>query len=58
MSETRLLILDSGYFCAAVEVGLNDVVIRAAPIIKYMKEWPAKRVEEYATKKGWKIDAG
>jgi hypothetical protein len=32
----------------------EEHVILAAPILKYMLGWTAKRVLKYAAKKGWK----
>lgn len=40
-------------------VGVNGdhyIVIRAAPIIRYMVGWTLERVEDYCKKKGWKIE--
>jgi hypothetical protein len=35
----------------------DDVVVEAAPIIKYMKhgKWTRSRVREFCRKKGWEI---
>lgn len=49
-----LIQIDSGYFCAAVQVK-DGKVTSAAPIIKYMLGWLESRVLEYSDKKGWKI---
>jgi hypothetical protein len=39
-------------FCAGL-VLRNDVVIEAAPIIRYMKGWSRSRVRAYCQEKGW-----
>ena len=31
----------------------DDVVVRAAPIIKYMRGWNSARIKSYTRKKGW-----
>lgn len=33
----------------------NDVVIKAAPIIKYMKGWSTSKVIWYCNKKHWSV---
>lgn len=43
------------HFVAAVIVD-NDVVVRVAPIVKYMLGWSADEVREYARLKGWKTE--
>ena len=30
---------------------------RAAPIVRYMRDWPLAKIEDYARKKGWTVDA-
>jgi hypothetical protein len=44
------------HFCAGVVLH-NDVVVRAAPILKYMRGWKRDRVVRYAQLKGWMIEA-
>ncbi len=45
--------IDSGYFIAGVIFNNQGVVVRAAPIVKYMKGWSKDSVIAYATRKGW-----
>jgi len=33
----------------------NDVVVRAAPIVKYMVGWPRHQVRDYCQRKGWRV---
>lgn len=33
----------------------DDVVIEAAPIVRYMKKWTRARVREYCSQRGWEI---
>jgi hypothetical protein len=49
-----LIIIDAPHFYAAVVLRC-DVVIRAAPILKYMMGWSSERVKQYARRKGWDI---
>jgi hypothetical protein len=41
-------------FCAGI-VLFDDVVVEAAPIVKYMKKWSRDQVREYCKKRGWEI---
>jgi hypothetical protein len=50
-----LIQIDSGYFCAGVVVEPRGIVIKAAPILKYMVGWNSKRVHEYCRVKNWSI---
>lgn len=52
MMEPTLLQITAPYFVAGAIVQAG-VVVRAAPIIKYMRGWPIVKVEAYAGKKGW-----
>lgn len=52
-SSTMLIRIVSPYFVAGVVLG-SKRVIRAAPILKYMKGWTKDQVLSYAKKKGWK----
>lgn len=47
--------IDSGYFCAGVVVDDLGRVIRAAPIVKYMRGWTLKQVEDYCREKRWTL---
>lgn len=42
------------FYCGIVLI--DDRVIRAAPIVKYMIGWSRNRVREYCTKKCWIIE--
>jgi hypothetical protein len=33
----------------------DDVVVEAAPIVRYMRKWPRERVRAYCTQKGWAV---
>ena len=49
-----MLIIDAPHmYCAAIIDPKQDVIIRAAPIIKYMHGWTVERVEAYCASKGW-----
>ena len=48
------MLIDSGYFCAGVVI-VNNVVVRTAPILKYMVGWTSERVVNYCVKKRWRI---
>lgn len=43
------------HFVAGVEMGDDDRVKRAAPIVGYMHGWPRERVRSYVARKGWQI---
>ena len=47
----KLLHITAPHFCAGVVVGE-----RAAPILRYMKDWSEEKIREYCRKKGWKIE--
>lgn len=48
----RIIHIDAPHFCAGVLLN-GDVVVRAAPILKYMKGWTWHRVMAYCDKKRW-----
>jgi hypothetical protein len=50
-----MIVIDSGYFVAALEIE-DDKVVNAAPIVKYMMGWSTQRVRNYAHSKNWKLD--
>jgi hypothetical protein len=52
--KSNLIQIHSSYFTAGLEWN-DDVVTLAAPIIKYMKGWPAMKVIDYCARKGWKV---
>jgi len=52
-----LIRICSSYFVAGVVLE-DNVVIKTAPIIKYMKGWNSNKVVKYSINKNWKIDIG
>ena len=54
MKKPHLISIDAPHFSAGVVLE-KDVVVRAAPIIGYMKGWTSVEVSRYAAKKGWTI---
>lgn len=49
-----LAAIDAPHFYAGIVLDDNIVII-AAPIVKYMKGWPRDRVRSYCQQKGWKV---
>ena len=50
--------IDAPHFCAGFEADASAyVVVRAAPIIKYMQGWGVQKVRDYCFKKGWALQA-
>jgi hypothetical protein len=45
----------SNYFCAGL-IMRNGKVVRAAPIIKYMKGWNIVRIRQYAARRNWTVE--
>jgi len=39
------------HFCAGLVIGKC-----AAPIIRYMRDWPIERVRRYCAARGWRIE--
>jgi len=33
----------------------DDIVVEAAPIVRYMRKWTRQRVRSFVGQKGWKI---
>jgi hypothetical protein len=52
-SET-LITIDAPHFCAGI-VLVDDVVVDAAPIVRYMVGWSRSKVEAYTKKKNWAV---
>ena len=53
MTEILAAIDAPHFYCGIV---LQDgVVVKAAPIVKYMKRWPRTRVRDYCAEKGWAV---
>lgn len=47
-----LIQITAPHFCAGL-VAKDGRVIRAAPIIKYMRGWTGQQVADYCREKGW-----
>lgn len=45
-----------GGFCAGVELK-GSIVVKTAPILKYMLGWSVERVYSYARNRGWEATA-
>lgn len=50
-----IALIDAPFFCAGVTI-MEDRVIEAAPIIRYMLGWNTQQVKDYVRKRRWKID--
>lgn len=59
MTETMLRIT-APHFTAGVVLRashlVGELVVRAAPILRYMHGWPRRRVLEFAARKKWRVD--
>jgi hypothetical protein len=55
-SAEYLLMIDAPHFCCGVVFRENQV-IRAAPIVHYMRGWNADRLKRYCAKRGWRVEA-
>ena len=53
--NSKLIRISSTYFVAGLILD-NGIVIKSAPIIKYMIGWSEDKVNSYIIKKGWKKD--
>ena len=53
MSNDMVVRITAPHFCCAL-IFRNQVVIEAAPIVKYIKGWTGLGVEKYLAKKKWK----
>lgn len=49
-----LAAIDAPHFYAGIVLE-DDVVVRAAPIVKYMRGWTRDKVRAYCQRKGWKV---
>ena len=45
----------ANHFCAGGECNDKKIVVRQAPIIKYIRLWTIEKVEKYCLQKGWKF---
>lgn len=48
----RLIRVVAPHFVAGLEAA-DGVVVRTAPILKYMVGWQGRRFARYVTRKGW-----
>ncbi len=48
-----MIVIDAGHFYAAVILGPDGIVERAAPILRYMMGWDRERVSVYCRTKSW-----
>ena len=53
MTKVDMIRIEAPYFTAGL-VFEDDIVVGAAPIIKYMKGWTRFAVEVYCVRRGWK----
>lgn len=44
------------HFCAGVVWEQGKGIVKAAPIVRYMKGWTLVGVQNYCTQKGWKYE--
>ena len=51
----QLLQVKNNYLCAGLVIE-NEVVVEAAPILKYMIGWTCSRVMGYCTYKNWEYE--
>jgi hypothetical protein len=50
-----MMTITAPHFCAGLVLE-HGVVVRAAPILGYMKGWKAERVRGYALLRGWVVE--
>ncbi len=50
-----MIVITAPHFVAGV-VLFNNVVVRCAPILKYMKAWTKTQVVTYCNSKRWKYE--
>jgi hypothetical protein len=53
-NDESLLAIDAPHFYCGV-ILCNDRVIRAAPIVRYMRGWTADRLRRYCQRRGWQV---
>ena len=53
---TTVLRVVAPYFCAGVVLE-EGVVVKAAPILGYMRGWSMSKCQNYARRKGWDYDS-
>ena len=53
MDKATVIAIDAPHFYAAVVIK-NGLVIKTAPILKYMYGWSQDKIFNYTQAKGWK----
>lgn len=48
--------IEAPHFVAGVKFTGAGICHATAPIVKYMKGWDCSKVQDYCSKKGWKIE--
>ena len=51
----QLLFIDAPHFCCGI-VLVDDRVIRAAPIVRYLVGWHRHHVQRYGRARGWRLE--
>lgn len=51
----KLFQIQAPHFCAGGEINSNEIVVSAAPIIKYMIGWSKVKVDAYCETNKWKF---
>lgn len=54
--EYKLLRITANHFCAGAETDKNEVVVKTAPILKYMKGRTIWWIKRYCKKKKWELE--
>jgi hypothetical protein len=54
LPKTVLFQIKAPHFCAGGEIK-NRIIIKAAPIIKYMIGWKAEKLSDFCKRKKWDI---
>ena len=49
----ELIRIEAKHFVAGIVIR-DKTVIEAAPIVAYMKKWPAMRAKDYCERRGWR----
>ena len=49
-----LVHIDSNYFCCGI-ILKNNVVVKTAPIVEYMRGWSLREVVAYCNYRKWRI---
>ena len=51
----RVIQIQAPHFCASI-VLVNNEVVEAAPIVKYMVGWQLDHIERYCAQKRWRLE--